>query len=228
MGLYFSFGNMRDEVDLDPMCGIYDFGKWVQFENGEFNYPRMLHHACPCREKYYLKSRSTLSKYLTRHCKGFVVDPERKYTLNYIIVVLLVNWKEKHLLWRRPFELEVKDDGLVGRVVNTRHWHMRDSYFRINSLRDSLKLKYFKNLKESMPNMGTALYCTKNIEGIIDNIIGSSPGSDTYFPVIYYYFCDNSKINLAKVGFETSETPDDNDESLNVETETDSECDELD
>jgi len=57
----------------------------------------LLYFLCLHQERYAIKDPCLLY-YLTRLCEGFVEDPEGKYTLQYLLHVLLANWREKNLL----------------------------------------------------------------------------------------------------------------------------------
>ena len=59
--------------------------------------PRIHYEACPHQERYSFIPHSPLKNYLEKHCEGFVQDPEEKYTINYIVFVLLANWKAREL-----------------------------------------------------------------------------------------------------------------------------------
>ena len=52
---------------------------------------------CLHQERYAIKDPCLLY-YLTKQCEGFVEDPEGKYTLQYLLHVLLANWRERNLL----------------------------------------------------------------------------------------------------------------------------------
>ena len=87
---------------------------------------------CPHGEKYTLED-STLLQYLMEDCKGFQIDPEGKYTLNYVITVLLANWKEKQLIQH----CTVLTNGRIKRAFGT-----YDSCFCLTELR-AMVLRYF-------------------------------------------------------------------------------------
>ena len=52
---------------------------------------------CTHQEKYQIKRSSRLESYL-KNCKGFVKDPKNLYTVNYIIAVLVANWRDQGLI----------------------------------------------------------------------------------------------------------------------------------
>lgn len=60
--------------------------------------PVIIYTTCPHLERHKFCHDSPLLNYLQSHCKGFEEDISGRYTLNYIIVVLLANWFEKELL----------------------------------------------------------------------------------------------------------------------------------
>jgi len=61
---------------------------------GHFRTIRLRYFVCPCREKYKLNN-PLLSHYLKTKCQGWLEDPDDRYTLNYLILVLLTNLQEK-------------------------------------------------------------------------------------------------------------------------------------
>lgn len=56
------------------------------------------HWLCPHKDKYQFLPQSPLKDYLETHCEGFISDPENKYTINYIVLVLLANWGALRLI----------------------------------------------------------------------------------------------------------------------------------
>lgn len=57
----------------------------------------LLYFLCLHQGRYAIKD-PCLSHYLTTQCEGFVEDPDGEYTLQYLLYVLIANWKEKKLL----------------------------------------------------------------------------------------------------------------------------------
>ena len=53
---------------------------------------------CPCKEKYYLDPANPLTKYLENECKGWVVANDHRYRLNYLLLILIANFKKKQFL----------------------------------------------------------------------------------------------------------------------------------
>lgn len=52
---------------------------------------------CPSYFKHSFKKNSALKTYLETHCLGWVTDPLGKYTVNYIAIVLLADFRHKNL-----------------------------------------------------------------------------------------------------------------------------------
>lgn len=57
---------------------------------------------CPHQEKYSFKHGSKLKQYL-ENCKGWVPDPSQKYTVNYIIMVLFMDLKQKNQIFQNVY-----------------------------------------------------------------------------------------------------------------------------
>lgn len=69
----------------------------------------LTYHACPHSEKYHFVTHSRLRKYLQEECQGWVRDLKDQYTVNYILIVLLANCKEKGLFSKdNPLIIECK------------------------------------------------------------------------------------------------------------------------
>lgn len=66
--------------------------------NAPIQYVNLPYRVCPCRERFTFKRNSQLHAYL-KHSQGWVEDPKNKYTLNYIIVNLLVIAKERNFIF---------------------------------------------------------------------------------------------------------------------------------
>jgi len=63
--------------------------------------PRIYYEACPHQDKYPFIPNSPLQNYLENHCEGFVKDDQDKYTINYLVFVLLANWKTRKLFSKK-------------------------------------------------------------------------------------------------------------------------------
>jgi len=95
---------------------VYDFGS-----GGEsLSYP-----TCFCKRKFELGNHNALIHYLKTQCKGWTSDPQNKYTVNYIVYILLANFKSKRLFKQGS---RVVCDGPLRSVFGL-------SSFRINTLR---------------------------------------------------------------------------------------------
>jgi len=53
---------------------------------------------CTCRERYYLPPTSSLYLYLKNECLGWEPSSDHYYNLNYLMIVLITNFKAKNLL----------------------------------------------------------------------------------------------------------------------------------
>lgn len=73
---------------------------------------------CSHQQKYVFKQKSKLKLYLEESCHGFVRAPS--YTLNYIIVVLLMNWKELGLL----SHCTIKCTGRIRKILGVHYRHL--------------------------------------------------------------------------------------------------------
>ena len=87
---------------------------------------------CNHQQKYFFKQNSLLKNYLEEQCNGFIEDSS--YTLNYIIVVLLANWKELGLL----YHCSVRCTGRLRKVFKVHY-----KYLHLNTLRNLVR-KHFR------------------------------------------------------------------------------------
>jgi len=71
---------------------------YFSIKEGRNSTDSIYYSPCPCRVKYYLRPDSPLTKYLEEECQGWVRDENHKYSLNYILMVLSANFKQKKLL----------------------------------------------------------------------------------------------------------------------------------
>lgn len=67
------------------------------FDINHIHTDKSIYNECPHREKYSFNPRSTLRQYF-ESCEGCAIDPEHKYTINYIILILLTNLKKNNWL----------------------------------------------------------------------------------------------------------------------------------
>lgn len=77
---------------------LYSFGP-LPYELSSFE-NLLLYQGCSHNQKYKIKINSKLKSYITT-CKGFVRDSEDSYTINYLLAVLIANWKEQGLIIHR-------------------------------------------------------------------------------------------------------------------------------
>jgi len=95
---------------------------------------------CIHKDRYPIKSEQFLN-YLTTDCKGFTVSEDGKYSIHYLLVVLLTNWRDQHLISR----CKVTTNKQIRRVFRLRGckvqiYHLRFSIFLL--LDTPLKLDF--------------------------------------------------------------------------------------
>jgi len=96
------------------------------------------YYACPCREKLTFPRGSLILKYLEEECKGWVRSSDSKYTLNYMVTILTLNFKHNGLLgWSGIVMCDDKLRKATGLVL-----------FSINSTRSMLKRFITKEVVE--------------------------------------------------------------------------------
>ena len=82
---------------------------------------------CIHKDRYPIKSEQFLN-YLTTDCKGFTVSEDGKYSVHYLLVVLLTNWKDQHLISR----CKVKTNKQIRRVFGIRGSKVQIYHLRLN------------------------------------------------------------------------------------------------
>src|SRR5574343_489236 len=115
-------------------------------------YPRkpIWYAPCPCREQYYLSPDNPLAKYLETECQGWTLSLDNKYTLNYILMILSYNFKQKKLL---EYDLDfgyyyVRCDEALKRLTEK-------EYLYIDYLRSYLNRTF---LEKQEPELGSTEY----------------------------------------------------------------------
>lgn len=93
---YFRFSLCHNPHQPDHL----PFQKFIGRRRRHFG-PEIHYKACPHQDKYTFIPHSPLKDYLENHCEGFVRDPDSKYTINYIVIVLLANWKARRLFSKK-------------------------------------------------------------------------------------------------------------------------------
>ena len=138
---------------------------------------------CPHGNKYPFKYGTKLEEYM-RQCKGWLEDQDRKYTINYILIVLLAEIKSRRLLIldaydkyyiicdrelqlslgvSEPFiEITLLRKQVLSQMRHTeyRYQHERDykiPFWCVRSI-DSVLLRIFDNLYECRSSI-VADYC---------------------------------------------------------------------
>jgi len=124
---------------------------------------------CTCREKYFLYPENLLALYLEEKCKGWVRDPESRYTLNYLVLVLIANFKDKGLLQydtEYDFYFVITDKRLKS--------VFEYGYFKLKDLRAMIATGYLNIdekksiIKNAMPPI---LYCLGETRGIAQALL---------------------------------------------------------
>lgn len=93
---------------------------YFSIKEGRDSTDSICYSPCPCRVKYYLRPDSPLTKYLEEECQGWVRNVENKYTLNYILIILSANFKQKKLI-EFDFEhdyYEIRCDSALRELTN--------------------------------------------------------------------------------------------------------------
>lgn len=167
--LMYKYGfKRRMEVALGPHKGIYILGSFIHGSPPKQYF--LTFKSCPCKDKHFLDPRGVLSRYLYEKCQGFVPDGEHRYTINYIVMVLIANWNEKKLIYRYS-QLRVKNDGCIDQLLDSIMWaSYRQPFYRISEVRGNIAIRHF-HLAEEVPNTFTLLYCIRNIKNLLSQII---------------------------------------------------------
>lgn len=143
---------------------------------------------CPCRDLLPFKENSSLLKYLETHCKGWVVSPSNRYTLNYVLIVLLANLREKGFLQTKAQRyLCVKGDSVFRKIEG-----FRAKITQVSSLRHIIASRHFNTAENSKY---TTFLCPKESRSIIYSVLRSPVSfhpSRVLIDSIYIYdHCDN-------------------------------------
>lgn len=139
----------------------------------------VLYAPCTCREKYFLYPGSLLALYLEEECQGWVRDPESRYTLNYLVLVLIANFKSKNIL-----RYDMEENYYYIATDKKLAFIFRQSYLELHDIRDIIALRYL-NLDEKKSIISNTLppilYClgeTRKLakalldEDCYDNLVG--------------------------------------------------------
>ncbi len=103
---------------------LEDFDDIVSVGTGSADH--LVYTACPHLEKYEFCQNAPIKKYLETKCKGFVKDPKDRYTLNYIIAVLIVNWAHLKIIKHHA----VKVNGYIRKALRYRLEFLFTSHLR--------------------------------------------------------------------------------------------------
>lgn len=67
----------------------------------------LVYSSCIHENKYKFKDNSPLEAYLRTKCHGFVQDSVKMYNINYILIILLSNWKYYKLIHDRTIKTTI-------------------------------------------------------------------------------------------------------------------------
>ena len=93
----------------------FDFGTWI-IENNTLVWSSLVYEVCGCEDIYSFKQDSTLLAYLRDNCPGWVSNPYNRYTLKYIIFVIVSHSRAMRILKKNgPFFMFTRqnDEGLA-------------------------------------------------------------------------------------------------------------------
>lgn len=126
---------------------------------------------CPHREQYAFKRQSELKNYLINQCPGFLQSENDTYSLNYIILLLLINWIQTEELKYNLINLS----GEFRNVLKTDCQFLHVSYLRKSILRQMVVSKF----EERVLNFNnrwyrSPLWCLNGSRDVIEDILQSS------------------------------------------------------
>jgi len=136
----------------------------------ECDHTRASYTPCSCRDKLSFKDDSPLQKYLETRCKGWVPDTENKYTLNYVLLVLIANLKEANLITEPIIRLSSELQDLF-----------EENFIHIQDLRHKVRSFFKGNLGQ--PTKVPPFYCIIRDKHLIEDLFGPS-----YYKVISINF----------------------------------------
>jgi hypothetical protein len=160
---------------MEPSLGLYRGSSHVlgSFMRGTTKH-YLTYRPCHCKERYFLDPRGTLSRYLNEECKGFVPDGDHRYSLNYIVIVLIANWKVRNLVYREFYptlQLRIKNDGFIHHLMDSPIWNAHYSpFYRAHDIRGNIAKRHF-HLDEDVPNPLTLFYCAESFRKLLEQII---------------------------------------------------------
>jgi len=126
----------------------------------------LLYSVCPCREKYPFRKGSPLLTYFKENCKGFRVDPLGLYSINYLLIVLLANLKDKGLTSKRSNGSIYCDKELIN-IEGRKHIH-------VSSLRRFIK-QHLVQSEGYSPSERYPFWCSIENGNFINSVLKGSP-----------------------------------------------------
>lgn len=130
-------------------------GPFYSEDEVEFNF-------CIHKERYPIKSKELLD-YLTTDCKGFTISEDSKYSIHYLLTILLTNWGDQHLI----FKCKVKTNEQIREVFKLGGeevpiYHFRFSIFLL--LETPVNLNFRRYSEWNLHKL--AVTCTESIREV--------------------------------------------------------------
>lgn len=117
---------------------------------------------CDCKGKYQFKKDSSLLKFLQNN-NGWVSDPQNLYTLNYILICLIANFKEKGFLNANDEGeiISLKINSVTREILNISPW--QQDYFSIFHLRSFIANAHLEDHRFTLEVACPPFSCTKSL-----------------------------------------------------------------
>jgi len=144
-------------------------------ENGKTRI--ICYYPCDCQQKYSFKKNSKLLPYL-QQCKGWIVDPQEKYTLNYVMIVLLAYLREKNLIYYCE-ENKLHLIHPVDEICKALEWSVKLKH--ISEIRMHIARAHLEGFKGSLYHYTPYFTCPRGAEKVVIDILGEPGPRDMYF-----------------------------------------------
>lgn len=140
---------------------------------------------CPHRDRSRFVEGSLLKEYLDNQCKGWVRDPLEEYTLNYILITLFADFKEKGLYYRAFDPDIVRFTAELQEIFKIKQMYVQNLRSQVGN--HLVRKEIFNILDPTIkPSHNVLLLCPFGFENVIEKILyGRS------LPICYYvkYYC---------------------------------------
>lgn len=164
----------------------FDFGTW-SLVNGQQEWDELIYNPCGCEEVYSFRDNSAFLQYMRQQCSGWQDSIDNKYTLKYLILIILTQCRDKRILYKNGPIFMIRRDTDEGKVFSAAlDSSIKTNLFYLSQVRPLLERKHLKNsIALGIPcQYKPDFICSEDVDYLLANLL--RPMYDRYDLYVQY------------------------------------------